>query len=171
MTKGDISPRGIYHHGGYITRRDISPGGYITSGDISPGGIYHQVGYITSGYISPGGICHHGGNITTRDISSRGYITRGDMSPWGKYHHAGYITTGIYRQGGYITKGYITWGDDSWLYQSSYLASVYTKDGLLIWDIKTLQPEVIMQGNLIAVAYTLCIYWNQFFLGGIYKQE
>ena len=28
-----------------------------------------------------------------------------------------------------------------------------------------------MQGKLIAVAYTLCTYWNQFSLGGICKQE
>ena len=115
---------GIYDHGGYITTRDLSPGG-----------IYHQVGYITSGDISPGEICHHGGNITTRDISPRGYIARGDTS------------LRDISPGGMIVD-----------YLSSYLASVYTKDGLLIWDIKTLRPKVIMQGNLIAVAYTLCIY-------------
>ena len=167
MTKGDISPRGIYHQEGYITRWIYHQWGYITRRegyiirwDISPVGIYHQGGYVTMGEISPRGIyhhgdispgeiCHHGGNITTRDISPRGYIAKGDTS---------------LRD---ISPG----GDDSWLYQSSYLASVYTKDGLLIWDIKTLRPEVIMQGNLIAVAYTLCIYWNQFFLGGICKQE
>ena len=32
-------------------------------------------------------------------------------------------------------------------------------------------PKVIMQGKLIAVAYTLRTYWNQFSLGGICKQE
>ena len=31
--------------------------------------------------------------------------------------------------------------------------------------------KVLMQGKLIAVAYTLCTYWNQFSLGGICKQE
>ena len=31
--------------------------------------------------------------------------------------------------------------------------------------------KVIMQGKLIAVAYTLRTYWNQFSLGGIWKQE
>ena len=31
--------------------------------------------------------------------------------------------------------------------------------------------KVIMQGNLIAVAYTLRTYRNQFSLGGICKQE
>ena len=31
--------------------------------------------------------------------------------------------------------------------------------------------KVIMQGKLIAVAYTLCTYWNQFPLGGICKQK
>ena len=30
--------------------------------------------------------------------------------------------------------------------------------------------KVIMQGKLIAVAYTLCTYWNQFSLGGVCKQ-
>ena len=29
----------------------------------------------------------------------------------------------------------------------------------------------VMQGKLIAVAYTLRTYWNQFSLGGIRKQE
>ena len=32
-------------------------------------------------------------------------------------------------------------------------------------------PKVIMQGKLIAVAYTLRTYWNQFSLDGICKQE
>ena len=31
--------------------------------------------------------------------------------------------------------------------------------------------KVLMQGKLIAVAYTLRTYWNQFSLGGICKQE
>ena len=31
--------------------------------------------------------------------------------------------------------------------------------------------KVLMQGKLIAVAYTLRTYWNQFSLGGISKQE
>ena len=31
--------------------------------------------------------------------------------------------------------------------------------------------KVIMQGKLIAVAYTLGTYWNQFSLCGIFKQE
>ena len=31
--------------------------------------------------------------------------------------------------------------------------------------------NVLMQGKLIAVAYTLRTYWNQFSLGGICKQE
>jgi len=29
----------------------------------------------------------------------------------------------------------------------------------------------LMQGKLIAVMYTLRTYWNQFSLGGIFKQE
>ena len=29
----------------------------------------------------------------------------------------------------------------------------------------------VMQGKLIAVLYTLRTYWNQFSLGGIWKQE
>jgi len=33
------------------------------------------------------------------------------------------------------------------------------------------QIKVLMQGKLISVAYTLRTYWNQFFLGGICKQE
>ena len=31
--------------------------------------------------------------------------------------------------------------------------------------------KIVMQGKLIAVGYTLRIYWNQFSLGGICKQE
>ena len=31
--------------------------------------------------------------------------------------------------------------------------------------------KVLMQGQLIAVAYTLRIYLNQFYLGGLCKQE
>ena len=31
--------------------------------------------------------------------------------------------------------------------------------------------KVVMQGKLIAVAYNLRTYWNQFSLGGICKQE
>ena len=31
--------------------------------------------------------------------------------------------------------------------------------------------KIIIQGKLIAVAYTLRTYWNQFFLDGIRKQE
>ena len=31
--------------------------------------------------------------------------------------------------------------------------------------------KVIMQGKLIAIAYTMRTYWNQFSLGGICKQE
>ena len=31
--------------------------------------------------------------------------------------------------------------------------------------------KIVMQGKLIAVAYTLRTYWNQFSLGGICKQE
>ena len=31
--------------------------------------------------------------------------------------------------------------------------------------------KAVMQGKLIAVAYTLRKYWNQFFMGGICKQE
>ena len=31
--------------------------------------------------------------------------------------------------------------------------------------------KVLMQGKLIVVAYTLRTYWNQFSLGGIFKQE
>ena len=34
-----------------------------------------------------------------------------------------------------------------------------------------LQLKNVMQGKLIAVAYTLRTYWNQFSLGGICKQE
>ena len=33
-----------------------------------------------------------------------------------------------------------------------------------------IKNNVIMQGKLIAVAYTLCTYQNQFSLGGICKQ-
>ena len=33
------------------------------------------------------------------------------------------------------------------------------------------RSKVLMQGKLIAVAYTLRTYWNQFSLGGICKQE
>ena len=32
-------------------------------------------------------------------------------------------------------------------------------------------PKVIRQGKLIAVAYSLRTYWNQFSLGGVCKQE
>jgi len=33
------------------------------------------------------------------------------------------------------------------------------------------KSKVVMQGKLIAVAYTLRTYWNQFSLGGICKQD
>ena len=33
------------------------------------------------------------------------------------------------------------------------------------------EGKKVMQGKLIAVAYTLRTYWNQFSLGGICKQE
>ena len=33
------------------------------------------------------------------------------------------------------------------------------------------QDKNVIQGKLIAVAYTLRTYWNQFFLGGICKQR
>ena len=36
---------------------------------------------------------------------------------------------------------------------------------------KSIGYMVIMQGKLIAVAYNLRTYWNQFSLGGICKQE
>ena len=38
-------------------------------------------------------------------------------------------------------------------------------------SIEFVRPEVLMQGKLIAIAYTLRTYWNQFSLGGICKQE
>jgi len=34
-----------------------------------------------------------------------------------------------------------------------------------------LQLKNVIQGKLIAVAYTLRTYWNQFSLGGICKQD
>ena len=41
-----------------------------------------------------------------------------------------------------------------------------------LWDGRyTGAPKVLMQGKLIAVAYTLRTYWNQFSLSGICKQE
>ena len=36
---------------------------------------------------------------------------------------------------------------------------------LIIWS------KGVMQGKLISVMYTLLTYWNQFSLGGIWKQE
>ena len=45
---------------------------------------------------------------------------------------------------------------------------------LLITSFKTeaiVTTKNVMQGKLIAVAYTLRTYWNQFSLGGICKQE
>ena len=38
-------------------------------------------------------------------------------------------------------------------------------------DLSLLFSKVLMQGKLIAVAYTLRTYWNQFSLGVICKQE
>ena len=44
-------------------------------------------------------------------------------------------------------------------------------DVLEEWWVKEGGSKVIMQGKLIAVAYTLRTYWNQFSVGGICKQE
>ena len=41
----------------------------------------------------------------------------------------------------------------------------------IIYIPKVVSIKVLMQGKLIAVAYTLRTYWNQFSLGGICKQE
>ena len=52
----------------------------------------------------------------------------------------------------------LTW-DDIFRFIEYYMANLL----VIIKDI--------MQGKLIAVAYTLRTYWNQFSLGGICKEE
>ena len=42
---------------------------------------------------------------------------------------------------------------------------------LSFFSLYFLQTKLLMQGKLIAVAYTLRTYWNQFSLGGLCKQE
>ena len=49
-----------------------------------------------------------------------------------------------------------------------YLKKIFYKQ---YWIIISGPFKVIMQGKLIAVAYTLRTYWNQFSLDGICKQE
>ena len=56
------------------------------------------------------------------------------------------------------------------------LSDKYTHTKPIDKQIDTIPKEIhhfkgVMQGKLIAVAYTLRTYWNQFSLGGICKQE
>ena len=54
---------------------------------------------------------------------------------------------------------------------TQYLLIKLFQSRILIIAILTRFSKVLMQGKLIAVVYTLRTYWNQFSLGGIFKQK
>ena len=68
-------------------------------------------------------------------------------------------------------------GYEMWMAHSPLNPIFYSGNSGSVLQITTVhtkslvEGKVIMQGNLIAAAYTLRTYWNQFSPGGICEQE